>query len=89
MEKYVDIKSPFTGGKVKEVFAIEDMEYQGVTYQVHVRYYQCVDTGEKFTTTEQDQEWYDELHTLAVSNKQYHQLDPECMVVAEPDPTIH
>lgn len=84
MEKYVDIKSPFTGGRVKEISTTEEMEYKGVTYNVHVRYYQCEDTGEKFSTTEQDQEWYDELHALAASKKkQYEYTDTACMVVAE------
>lgn len=83
MEKYVDIKSPFTGGRVKEISTIEEMEYKGNVYDVHVRYYQCEDTGEKFTTTEQDQEWYDELHALATGDSQYDFADSTCMVVAE------
>lgn len=84
MEKYVNIKSPFTGGRVKEISTIEEMEYNGMTYSVHVRYYQCEDTGEKFTTTEQDQEWYDELHSMAESQKkQYEYEDEYSMIVAE------
>lgn len=65
MERVVDIKSPYTGGKVKEVSTTEVMDYQGHEYIVPVRYYQCIDTGEKFSTTEQDQEWYDKLHAMA------------------------
>lgn len=88
MEKYVDIKSPFTGGKVKKIATVEAMEYKGKVYDVHVGYYQCEDTGEKFTTTKQDQEWYDELQTLAKAYKQYDHADTSCMVVAEPEETM-
>jgi len=77
MEEYVEMKSPFTGGRVKEVYTTELMEYKGREYAVHVRYYVCEDTGEKFTTTEQDQEWYDELHTLAQRE------EDKCDIVAE------
>lgn len=88
MEKYVDIRSPFTGGMVKEISGVEAMEYNGKTYNVHVRYYQCVDTGEKFTTTEQDQEWYDELHALAKSERRYDIAEAPSMVVAESEPMV-
>lgn len=76
MERYVDIKSPYTGGKVKEISTTEVMEYRGHDYTVRVRYYQCEDTGERFSTTEQDQEWYDELHAMADTD--------DCDIVAEP-----
>lgn len=46
------LKSPFTGGKVKEVSTIEEHEFRKEKFSVHVRYYICEDTGEKFTTTE-------------------------------------
>ena len=32
-------------------------------YTVNVRYYQCEDTGEQFTTTEQDNLWTSELYS--------------------------
>lgn len=64
MEKIVNIKSPFTGGKVKEVSTTETISYKGEEFLVHVRYYVCVDTGEQFTTKEQDSEWFEELHML-------------------------
>ncbi len=63
MEKYVDIKSPFTGGKVKEISTIETHEFRKETYDVHVRYYVCEDTGEKFTTTEQDEFLFNDLYS--------------------------
>lgn len=63
MEKYVDMKSPFTGGRVKEVFTNEIKEFRGEKYEVNVRYYVCEDTGEEFTTTEQDTLWYNELYS--------------------------
>ena len=84
MEKYVDIKSPFTGGRVKEISTQEDMNYKGQTFTVHVRYYQCEDTGEKFTTTEQDQEWYNELQSLSRAHTtSYHVPEGDHMIVAE------
>lgn len=61
-KQYVDIKSPFTGGKVFEVKDVEEKTFRGGKYMVNVRYYQCEDTGEQFTTTEQDSEWTTELY---------------------------
>jgi len=62
MEKYVDIKSPFTGGKVKEATEIEEQEFRKEKFLVHVRYYVCEDTGKTFTTTEQDELMFNELY---------------------------
>lgn len=44
-ERMTDIKSPFTGGRVKEISTIESMQYKGVIHNVPVRYFLCVDTG--------------------------------------------
>ena len=63
MEKYVELKSPFTGGRVKEVSTVEEHEFRKEAYPVHVRYYVCEDTGEKFTTTEQDELLFNELYS--------------------------
>ena len=63
MEKYVDLKSPFTGGKVKEVSTVEQHEFRKEMFPVHVRYYVCKDTGERFTTTEQDELLFNELYS--------------------------
>lgn len=62
MEKYVDMKSPFTGGRVKEIFAVEEKEFRKERFQVHVRYYVCEDTGEQFTTTSQDILQFNDLY---------------------------
>lgn len=63
MEKYVELKSPFTGGRVKEVSTVEEHEFRKEKFSVHVRYYVCEDTGEKFTTTEQDELLFNELYS--------------------------
>lgn len=63
MEKYVDIKSPFTGGRVKEVNTMEDVEFRGEKFLVQARYYVCEDTGEQFTTTEQDTLQFNDLYS--------------------------
>jgi transcriptional regulator with XRE-family HTH domain len=62
MEQYVDMNSPFTGGRVKEVFTTEVQEFRKENYTVHALYYVCEDTGEKFTTTEQDELKFNELY---------------------------
>ena len=63
MEKYVELKSPFTGGRVKEVGTVEEHEFRKEVFSVHVRYYVCEDTGEKFTTSEQDELLFNELYS--------------------------
>jgi len=63
MEKYVDMVSPFTGGKVKEVSTVEEHDFRKEIYSVHVYYYVCEDTGEKFTTTEQDELLFNDLYS--------------------------
>ena len=35
MEKYVEIKSPFTGGKVKEISTVEEHEFRKERFSVH------------------------------------------------------
>jgi putative zinc finger/helix-turn-helix YgiT family protein len=62
MEKYVDMKSPLTGGRVKEVTTTEVKEFRKEEFCVHVRYYICEDTGEQFTTTEQDTLQFNDLY---------------------------
>ena len=62
MERYVDMKSPFTGGRVKEVSTVEEKVFRKESYKVHVRYYVCEDTGEQFTTTEQDTLQFNDLY---------------------------
>ena len=62
MEKYVDMKSPLTGGRVKEVCTTEVKEFRKERFLVHVRYYVCEDTGEQFTTTRQDTLQFNDLY---------------------------
>lgn len=62
MEKYVDMRSPLTGGRVKEVNTTEVKEFRKEKFRVHVRYYICEDTGEQFTTTEQDTLQFNDLY---------------------------
>lgn len=68
MEKNVDIQSPFTGGRVKEVSTVEEHEFRKEVFSVHVRYYVCEDTGERFTTTEQDELLFNELYSQYRAN---------------------
>lgn len=56
------MKSPFTGGKAKEISTTEDVTFRKEKFRVHVRYYICEDTGEQFTTTEQDTLQFNELY---------------------------
>lgn len=63
MERYVDTPSPITGGKVKEVFATEEHDFRKEKFLVHVRYYICEDSGEKFSTTEQDELLFNDLYS--------------------------
>ena len=56
------MKSPFTGGRVKEISTMEVKEFRKEKFPVHVRYYVCEDTGEQFTTTEQDTLQFNDLY---------------------------
>lgn len=64
MNKQVDnnMKSPFTGGLVYLVEDTEVQVFRKEQYTVHVRYYECKDTGEQFTTEEQDEQLCNELY---------------------------
>lgn len=56
------MKSPFTGGAV---YLVEDTEVQifrKEKYTVHVRYYVCKETGEQFTSEDQDEQLCNELY---------------------------
>lgn len=68
METYVELKSPFTGGKVIEVSTTEEHVFRKERLLVHVRYYVCEDTGERFTTTEQDELLFNELYSQYRTN---------------------
>lgn len=58
-----DIKSPITGGPVTEITGIQTMEFRKESYEVPVRFYKCVDSGEEFTTGDQDEEWSNVLYS--------------------------
>ena len=62
-KKYVNIESPFTGGKVLEIHDVEEKTFRGEKYRVNVQYYKCEDTEEQFTTTEQDSLWTEDLYS--------------------------
>lgn len=56
------MSSPFTGGQVYLVEDTEVQDFRKEKYTVHVRYYMCKDTGEQFTTDEQDEQLCNELY---------------------------
>lgn len=63
MERYIDMKSPLTGGRVKEVTTNETHTFRGYSFDVTARYYVCEDTGERFTETSQDAALLNELYS--------------------------
>ena len=58
----IDIKSPITGGRVFLVEDVETQEFRKESYQVHVRYFVCEDTGEEFNNAEQGDMTCNELY---------------------------
>lgn len=56
------MSSPFTGGAVYLVEDTETQTFRKEEYIVHVSYYVCKDTGEQFTTEEQDEQLCNELY---------------------------
>lgn len=56
------MSSPFTGGMVYLVEDTEVQTFRKEKYSVHVRYYVCKDTGEQFTSEEQDEQLCNELY---------------------------
>lgn len=62
MMEHKEIKSPFTGGPVKEMFQMEAMSFRGEEYLVHGWYFICEDTGRKFSTGEQDNATLNDLY---------------------------
>ena len=61
-EHLTNLSSPFTGGRVIEVSDIEQKEFRKEKYSVHVRYYRCEDTGEQYTTGDQDELFCNDLY---------------------------
>lgn len=58
------ITSSFTGGAAVKKLDGQTLTYRSQTFQVHAHYYECVDTGETFTTEE-----LDELNLLQLHNQ--------------------
>ncbi len=58
-----EIKSPFTGGRVKEVIKDEVQTFRKEKYVVKSHYYVCEETNEEFTTTEQDSKTFEDLYS--------------------------
>lgn len=58
-----EVKSPFTGGRAKEVYALETMEFRGEEFLVHSRYYVCEETGQKFSDGGQDDATLNDLYS--------------------------
>lgn len=62
-KKLTALRSPFTGGRVFEVFDEEEREFRKEKFQVHCRYYVCEDTGEQFTGDDQEDLWVNEVYS--------------------------
>lgn len=64
MEKRIveNMVSPLTGGRVFFVEGMENQTFRKEDYSVHASYYICEDTGEHFTTEEQDEQMFNELY---------------------------
>ena len=60
--KMTELESPFTGGPVEEVVQARTYEMRGQQLTVDVQLYRCVDTGELFSTGEQDEQFLAALH---------------------------
>lgn len=54
--------SPFTGGAVQEIQDTQRYTFRGEQFEVTAPVYECADTGEQFTTNEQDEEFISRLH---------------------------
>lgn len=67
--------SPFTSGEVIKKNSIQTLTYRSQTFSVHAHYYECVESGESFTTEE-----LDTLNLLQLHNQyreRNHVLFPE------------
>lgn len=55
------MKSPFTGGEVVKKSSTQTFRYKEEEFTVEREYYECIDTGKAFTTTELDQKVWDDV----------------------------
>lgn len=53
--------SPITGGKMTLKWEFEKVEFRKEKFNVWYPYYECVDTGHRFTTTETDGVWCQQM----------------------------
>lgn len=54
--------SPVTGGQMVLKWDLEEVEFRKEKFKVWYPYYECVDTGSRFTTTESDGVWCHQMH---------------------------
>ena len=54
--------SPITGGQMCLKWDLEEVEYRKEKLKVWYPYYECADTGNRFTTTESDGVWCRQMH---------------------------
>ncbi|RZK31696.1 MAG: hypothetical protein EOO61_17730, partial [Hymenobacter sp.] len=60
--RMTELESPFTGGPVEGTVEARAYEMRGQQITINVPTYRCVDTGELFSTGEQDEFFLAELH---------------------------
>ncbi len=60
--KMTALESPFTGGPVEEITYTQTCEMRGQQLVVEGQRYRCLDTGELFSTGEQDEQFLAALH---------------------------
>ena len=58
------MKSPFTGGLTRIVHEAATFKYRGQSFEVGAAQYECLDTQRRFTTTEQDEAFLEEVQRL-------------------------
>lgn len=58
------MKSPFTCGVTRVVREAATFKYRGQSFEVAALQYECLDTQRRFTTTEQDEEFLEEVQRL-------------------------
>lgn len=56
-----DMKSPFTGDEVVKKSSTQTFRYKEEEFTVEREYYECIDTGKVFTTTELNQKVWDDV----------------------------
>ncbi len=57
-----NLVSPVTGGQMILKWDLEEIEYRKEKFKVWYPYYECVDTRNRFTTTESDGVWCHQMH---------------------------